>query len=147
MVFGMTGTFGPIELIVIGFEGDTFDGNVSSAMVDLVQRGLVRIIDLALVIKDSVGATHILELEELSPEIAATMAPMTAAVSGLLSEADLSDIAADLRPGTSEAVFLVEHLWATEFANAVRSAGGALLVSERIPGAVVEAARATMKEN
>jgi hypothetical protein len=65
-------------------------------------------------------------------------------VTGLLSEADLMEIAEDLAPGETEAVFLVEHLWATEFAVAVRAAGGQLLMSERIPHDVVEAARETL---
>ena len=101
---------------------------------------------LAAGIKDPDGTVHILEMQELSLEIAAAMATLTGEISGLLSEADLTDIAADLVPGTSEAVFLVEHLWATEFASAVRAAGGQLLMSERIPGDVIDAARATLIE-
>ena len=115
-------------------------------MAGLVARGLVRIIDLAAGIKDPDGTVHILEMQELSLVIAAAMATLTGEISGLLSEADLTDIAADLAPGTGEAVFLVEHLWATEFASAVRAAGGQLLMSERIPGDVIDAARTTLIE-
>jgi hypothetical protein len=72
------------------------------------------------------------------------MAILTGEVSGLLSEADLNDIADDLEPSSTEAVFLVEHLWATDFANAVREAGGTLLMSERIPHDIVQATRETL---
>jgi uncharacterized membrane protein len=144
MECNMTRAFGAMELIVIGFDGIAFDGSISAAVGDLVTRGLVRIIDLAAVIKDADGTVHILEMQELSLELAAAMASLTGEVSGLLSEADLTDIAADLAPGRAEAVVLVEHLWATQFAQAVRGAGGTLLLSERIPGAVIDAARATL---
>lgn len=140
----MSRVFGPMELIVIGFERNRFDGSISAAMEDLVTRGLVRIIDIAAVIWDSDGTVHILEIQELSLELSAAMATLTGEISRLLSEADLNDIAADLAPGTGEAGFLVEHLWASEFGAAVRAAGGQLLVFERSPGAVIDAARATL---
>jgi Family of unknown function (DUF6325) len=140
----MTRVFGPMELIVIGFQGNGFDGSISAAVADLVTRGIVRIIDLAVVIKDPDGTVHILEMQELSLELAAAMATLIGETTGLLSEADLDDIASDLAPGATEAVFLVEHLWATNFAGAVRAAGGTLLLSERIPAAVIDAARATL---
>ncbi len=140
----MTRVFGPIELMVIGFEGNNFNGSIAAALGDLVDRGVVRIIDLAVVVKDADGTAHILEMQELSVEVAAAMAMLTGEVSGLLSEADLNDIADELEPETTEAVLLVEHLWATDFAQAVRASGGTLLMSERIPGAVIDAARATM---
>jgi hypothetical protein len=140
----MDRTFGPIELIVIGFEGNNFTGEIATALGDLVARNIVRIIDLAVVVKDGDGTAHILEMQELSVEVATAMAILTGEVRGLLSEADLNDIADDLAPGTTEAVFLVEHVWATDFAQAVRKAGGMLLDSQRIPGDVVDAARATL---
>ncbi len=140
----MTRVFGPIELMVIGFEGNNFNGSIAAALGDLVDRGVVRIIDLAVVVKDADGTAHILEMQELSVEVAAAMAMLTGEVSGLLSEADLNDIADELEPETTEAVLLVEHLWATDFAQAVRASGGTLLMSERIPGVVIDAARATM---
>ncbi len=142
----MDRTFGPIELIVIGFDGNNFTGEIATALGDLVARQIVRIIDLAVVVKDADGTAHILEMQELSIEVATAMAILTGEVTGLLSEADLNDIAVDLEPGTTEAVFLVEHLWATEFAQAVRKAGGTLISSQRIPGDIVDAARATLIE-
>jgi hypothetical protein len=72
------------------------------------------------------------------------MTRLAGAITGLLSEADLNELADDMKPASTVAVFLCEHLWATQFANAVRAAGGALVLSERIPGDVVDAARATL---
>ncbi|MBC7520540.1 MAG: hypothetical protein H7268_05520 [Sandarakinorhabdus sp.] len=140
----MTQTYGPMELIVIGFEGNRFTGDITPALLDLVDRGIVRIIDLAVVVKDADGNAVILEMQELTGDVAAVLHDLAGADTGLLSQADLDDLAADLTPNTTVAAFLCEHVWATGFASAVRAAGGALVLSERIPGAVIDAARATL---
>nr|WP_310522457.1 DUF6325 family protein [Polymorphobacter sp.] len=140
----MTQTFGPMELIVLGFEGNRFTGDITPALLDLVDRNIVRIVDLAVVVKAADGSATILEMQELTPEMAAVLHDISGTVTGLLSEADLDELADDLAPGTTVAAFLCEHIWATGFATAVRAAGGTLIMSERIPGDVVDAARATL---
>ena len=86
----------------------------------------------------------ILEIQELSPEVAAAFVKLEGAVSGLLSEADLEAVAEALEPGTTAAALLFEHVWATRFADAVRAANGELVLAERIPHAVVAEARASL---
>jgi hypothetical protein len=140
----MTDTLGPMELIVLGFDGNKFTGEITPALLDLVDRGIVRIIDLAIVVKDETGEALILEMQDLTEEVATAMTRLAGEITGLLSEADLNELADDMKPNTTVAVFLCEHLWATQFATAVRAAGGALVLSERIPGDVVDAARATL---
>ena len=72
----MTGTFegtealGPTEFIVVGFAGNRFTGDIAPALAELVDSGLIRMIDLAVVSKDADGAVTILEMQELSPEVA-----------------------------------------------------------------------------
>lgn len=140
----MTDAFGPMELFVLGFEGNRFNGDITPALLDLVDRGIVRIVDLAIVVKDEQGDALILEMQEMSAEIAAAMTRLAGDITGLLSEADLMELADDMKPNSTVAVFLCEHIWATAFATAVRGAGGVLVLSERIPGDVVDAARATL---
>jgi Family of unknown function (DUF6325) len=140
----MAQTYGPMELIVLGFEGNKFTGDVTPALLDLIDRGIVRIIDLAVVVKDADGNALILEMQELTPELQGLLHDLEGAETGLLSEADLNELADDLAPSTTVAAFLCEHIWATGFASAVRAAGGALVMSERIPGAVIDAARASL---
>lgn len=140
----MAQTYGPMELIVLGFEGNRFTGDITPALVDLIERGIVRIIDLAVVVKDGDGSATILEMQELTPELMALLHDLDGAEAGLLSEADLNELAEDLAPNTTVAAFLCEHIWATGFASAVRAAGGGLLMSERIPGAVIDAARTSL---
>lgn len=137
----MTAPTGPMELIVLGFDGNNFTGEITPALLDLVDRGIVRIVDLAIVIKKADGETMILEMQDLSAEVAAAMVRLAGSISGLMSEADLLELAEDMVPNSTVAVFLCEHLWATRFATAVRSAGGTLVMSERIPGDVIDAAR------
>lgn len=133
-----------MELIVLGFDGNRFTGDMTPALVDLVERGIVRIIDLAVVSKDADGNAAILEIQELTGELAGALHDLSGSTTGLLSEADLDELSKDLKPNSTIAALLVEHLWATGFAAAVRAAGGQLVMSERIPGDVVDAALATL---
>ena len=137
-------SIGPVEYMVVHFTGNRFTGAIAPALADLVDRGLVRIIDLAVVSKDTAGTATILEMQELSPEVAAAFVNLEGSVSGLLSEEDLNAVAEALEPGSTAAAILFEHVWASRFTEAVRAANGTLVLSERIPHAVVAEARASL---
>lgn len=141
----MTAPIGPVEFLLLGFDGNQFTGAIASAITDLVDRGLVRLLDLAVVMKDASGDATILEMQELPDDVADALRALTGDVRGLMSEADLMDIATSLEPSSTVAALLVEHVWSMRFADAVRAAGGELLLSERIPGAVVDQARETLR--
>ena len=140
----MSEPIGPVEFLIIGFAGNQFNGDIAPALVEMVEAGTVRIIDLAVVSKDGEGNATIFEMQELSPDVADALIALTGEVSGLLSEEDLLGVAEDLAPNSTAAAILVEHIWATRFAQAVRAAKGDLLLSERIPGAVIDEVRATL---
>jgi Family of unknown function (DUF6325) len=133
---------GPVEYIVIHFTGDRFTGDIVPALTDLLDQGLVRLIDIAVISKDPAGSVSILETQELKPEVAAAFLRLTGEPSGLLSEADLAELGDAIEPGTTAAALLFEHVWATRFALAVRAAKGELMLSERIPPAVMAEAQA-----
>jgi uncharacterized membrane protein len=135
---------GPVELVILGFAENRFTGEIAATLMDLVDRGLVRIIDLVVVVKGEDGGASILEMQEYSYELTEAMVALTGDVIGLLSEADIQDIASTIDPGSTVAVLLYEHVWATEFALAVRAAGGELLMSQRVPHDLVDAARDTL---
>lgn len=137
-------TTGPVEFMLFGFEGNYFDGSISVALADLVDDGLIRIIDLAVISKDAAGNASILEMQELTPEVGEAMIALTGDISGLLSEADLMEIADSLEPNTTTAALLYESIFARRLADSIRRAKGELIMSERIPGDVVEAARQTL---
>lgn len=140
----MQGDMGPVEFILLGFEGNRFNGDIAPAISELVDKGLVRLIDVAVVMKDAEGEIQILEMQELDEDVAHAVRTLAGEVRGLMSEADLMEVGESLTPSSTVAALLVEHLWATRFADAVRAAGGELLVSERIAGHLVDQARATL---
>lgn len=133
---------GPVEFLILTFPGNPFAGDIAPAIDELLRTGQVRIIDMAVVSKDADDTVTILEAQELSPEVAAAFEKLGITDSGLLSEADLDEVAISLAPGSAAAALLIEHVWATRFALAVRSAKGELVLAERIPPEIVAEARA-----
>jgi hypothetical protein len=130
----------PVEYIVLEFPGNQFNGDVVPALSDLIERGIVRIVDLLFVAKDAEGEVAWFELQELGPDVAAAFGSLVGDGGGLVSEADIDVVAADLANETSAAVIVWEDAWAERFADAVRGSAGQVLAHERIPSEVVEAA-------
>jgi hypothetical protein len=132
-------SFGPIEMLVVKFPGNQFRGEIAPALAELVETGTIRVIDLVFIKKDADGTLTSIELADLDPEAAADYAPAVEDVSGLLSEDDIRELGALLDDNSSAGLLLFENTWATRFADAVRNAKGEVLLSERIPRAVIEA--------
>ncbi len=124
---------GPIDYIVMEWSGEEpVTGEVMPALVDLVDRGLVRILDIAVIIKDADGSVTTGDLVEIA-ERDAGFAEFDGASSGLLGPDDLEEAAAALEPGTVAAVLVWENRWAAPVAAALRRSGGQLVASGRIP--------------
>jgi uncharacterized membrane protein len=136
--------FGPVEYIVIHFDTDHFGAGIATALDELVEKGFVRLIDVAAVTRAPDGELAILETQELGPEVAAAFERLTGERSPLLSEADLRELGEALEPGSAAAAFLFEHVWATRFAEAVRAVDGRLVVAERIPHQVIAEAQSQL---
>jgi hypothetical protein len=122
---------GPVDYVLVEWPGRQPNGEALPHLVDLVDRGLIRILDLAFIAKDEDGAVAGLELSELGdvPELAV----FEGASAGLLQEDDVTAAADVLEPGTSAALLVYENAWAAPFAAAVRRSGGELVASGRIP--------------
>ena len=123
---------GPIDYIVVEWPGRQPTGEAAPILIDLVDRGLIRIIDLAFMRKAEDGSIETLELEAMAEEVA-KFADLLGANSDLLTDADLAEAAGALDPGTSAAVLVYENRWAAPFAAAVRHSGGQLVANGRIP--------------
>ena len=130
---------GPVDYILVEWPGRQPNGEVAPHLVDLVDRGLIRILDLAFVTKEEDGTVAGIELADLG-DGAAELEVFEGASSGLLSDDDLTQAAAALEPGTSAALLVFENSWAAPFAAAVRNSGGQLVASGRIPIQAVLAA-------
>jgi uncharacterized membrane protein len=129
---------GPIELLVVKFPGNRFSGEIAPALEDLVDKGLIRIIDLIFVIKDEYGNVRALEMTELDEDVYAALDPFVDDVAGVLTEEDVRHLSAALEPNSSAGIMLFENTWAARFAEAVRNANGELVLNERIPRAVID---------
>lgn len=142
----MTQALGPVEFLVAAFEGNRFKGEIVPALNDLIDQGLIRIIDLAVISKDLSGNVTIFEAGELKDDVAQALAKLNCEFAGMLSEEDLRLTAEDLPNNSTAAAMLFENVWATRFAQAIRNADGQLLVNVRIPNDVVETVRQSFIE-
>lgn len=143
----MTATLGPVEYLVVTFEGNRFKGEIVSALNDLLDNGLIRIIDLAVISKDEPGHITIFEASEMKGDVARALAELDCEFAGILSEADLLLAAADLPNNCTAAAMLFENVWAKRFAQAIRDADGEVLMNVRIPNNVVEMVRRSFIES
>jgi len=130
---------GPIDYLLVEWPGRQPKGEAMPHLIDLVDRGLIRIIDLAFIAKGEDGSVAGVELADLGGEVA-ELAVFEGASSGLLTEDDIGEAGGALEPGTSAALLVYENLWAAPFASAVRRSGGQLVASGRIPVQAVLAA-------
>ena len=131
---------GPIDYVVLEWQGELpATGEVQPLLLDLVDRGIVRILDIAFVTKDPDGSVVALDVGDLK-QVAAAFADFEGASSGLLGFEDLQEAAAALEPGTSAAVLVWENRWAAPVAAALRRSGGQLVASGRIPVQAILAA-------
>jgi Family of unknown function (DUF6325) len=131
---------GPIDYVVLEWPGAYPDaGEVQPLLLDLVDRGVIRILDIAFLTKDQDGSVSAVEVGDLK-QVAAAFAEFEGASSGLLGFEDLQEVAAALEPDTSAAVLVWENRWAAPVAAALRRSGGQLVASGRLPVQAILAA-------
>ena len=124
---------GPVDYIVVEFPGSKFSGEIAPALRDLVERGLVRVLDLLVLKKDEDGTIEAFELSDLEDTEIGELRRHEGELAMLLSEDDVKAVAAAIEPGTTAGVLVWENSWAAPFASAVRHSGGQLVASGRIP--------------
>jgi hypothetical protein len=124
---------GPVDWIVVEFPGSRFNGQIAPALLDLVRRDLVRVLDLLVLKKDADGSLEAFELSDLEEGEIGELRTYESELAMLLSEEDVTSLAAAIEPGSSAAVLIWENIWAAPFASAVRRSGGQLVASGRIP--------------
>jgi hypothetical protein len=124
---------GPIDYVVLGWPGGVpkGDGTVVRMIIDLVDRGIIRVLDVAFAAKDENGEITALDLSHLGPDNA--FAEFDGASSGLLDFEDVVQAGEAMEPGTAAAILVWENKWAAPVAVAMRESGGLLLDSGRIP--------------
>jgi hypothetical protein len=131
---------GPIDYIVVEFPGSRMTGGMFPLLVDLVDRGLIRILDLAFVRKEDDGSVVGLELKDLDGDGELDLSVFEGATSGLLGEDDIQEAGDILQSGSSAGILVYENVWAAPLAREIRLSGGQLAASGRIPVQAVLAA-------
>jgi Family of unknown function (DUF6325) len=138
---------GPVDWIVVEFPGSKFNGQIAPALLDLVKRDLIRVLDLLVLKKDDDGSLEAFELSDLDQGEIGDLRTYESELAMLLSEEDVTSLAAAIEPGSSAGVLVWENTWAAPFASAVRRSGGQLVASGRIPiQALLAAIEADEKE-
>jgi Family of unknown function (DUF6325) len=130
---------GPIDYLLIEWPGKQPTGEAAPHLVDLVDRGLIRVLDLVFIRKDEDGSVAGVEISEVGGQVA-EMKVFEGASSGLLTDEDAVEAGQALEPGTSAALLVYENRWAAPLAAALRRSGGQLVASGRIPVQAVIAA-------
>jgi Family of unknown function (DUF6325) len=124
---------GPVDYIVVEFPGSNFNGEIAPALRDLVDRGIVRVLDLLVLKKEQDGSIEAFELSDLEDTEIGELRRHERDLAMLLSEDDVKAVAAAIEPGTTASVLVWENSWAAPFASAVRHSGGQLVANGRIP--------------
>ena len=126
-------TMGPVDYMVVEFPGNRMTGEGLPLLIDLVDRGIIRILDFAFVMKELDGSVHAVAISDFDGDGELDLAMFEGVSSGLLDEEDLGEAGGVLEPGSSAGVLVYENVWAAPFATALRRGGGQLVASGRIP--------------
>lgn len=124
---------GPVEFLAISFAGNDFRGEIIPAMRDLVDQGIVRIVDLVFIRKDEDGHVTLTELEDLDDAVGDDFDPLVDRVTGLVAEEDVNLFATAMADDSSAAVVLLEYLWAIPLRDAIMRANGKLVANGHVP--------------
>jgi len=134
---------GTIDWIVLEFPETKMTGEIAPIIKDLVDRKLVRVLDLLFITRDLQGGFEVFEASDMEEGEIGELRSYERELAMLLSEQDVLDLVETIEPGSSAAVLVWENLWSAPFGSAVRHAGGQLVASGRIPiQAVIAAAEA-----
>jgi uncharacterized membrane protein len=123
---------GPVDLVLLGFPGNEFTGEIAPALRDLVSSGTVRILDLVFITKDADGNVAALELSDLG-DAGGKFEDIDGEINELLTDEDVEAAGEELEPDSSAALLMFENTWAGRLATAIREANGEVVAYERIP--------------
>lgn len=124
---------GPVDVVVIGYPaGAPATGEAIPILLDLVDRGIIRVLDALLVRKEADGTFSGFDLADLDADTAGDLTVFAGATSGLLDDDDVAATAAEIEPGSAAVMIVYENKWAAHFIAAVRRNGGELIAQQRI---------------
>ena len=126
-------TLGPLEYLVIGFDGDRFDGSIASEIEKVVDKGIIRLVDVVFITRDANGESVIVELSNTDDPRFVRFTPLLVEIKALFTPEDLQEIADSLPLGSSGLALLFEHRWAEDLKDAIGASGGFLVRRDVVP--------------
>ena len=128
--------FAPVDVYIIGFPGNRFSGEIVPAILEQVNRGVIRVLDVLFVTKDADGVIGVLSIEDLGPEGAAFV-DLEVSSSGALNDEDADEVAEDLPLNSSALLIAYENTWMHDLVGAFARADAVVIDQIRIPAEVV----------
>jgi Family of unknown function (DUF6325) len=129
-----TDELGPIDIVVIAYPADApMTGEAVPIVMDLIERGIIRVLDVLFVMQNEDGTFSGFEAKDLEADRIGDLKVFEGATSGLLGEEDVSTASQALEPGSAAVMIVYENRWAAPFAAAVRRNGGVVIDNQRIP--------------
>ena len=132
-------TLGPLEYLVVGFEGNRFTGQVLSELRAAREKGIIRVVDLFVLKKDENGDVTSIELSDLSGEEAEQFGSLAGDIMGLLAPEDIEQTAAYIPNNSAAGLLLFEHTWAIGLKEAIKKAGGVAVAGGLVAPEVLQA--------
>ncbi len=129
---------GPVDVYIIGFPGNQFTGRIAPAIVELIDQGIIRVLDVLFVIKDAEGSITALEMADFTGDQPSFM-EIDIAQPGALGIDDAEEISEDLPPNSSALLIALENVWAAKLAAEFKAADAVVIDYIRIPVDVAEA--------
>lgn len=123
---------GPIDYIIVGFEGNKFDGSILSALGDAIEKGVIDVLALAIVIKDENGEVSELDLANLGDAVAIQFVEKYKPEKKQITDDDIAEVSDLLENNTAAGLLVVEHIWAKPLKKAIIDANGVLVAEGRI---------------
>lgn len=130
---------GPVDVYIIGFPGNQFTGRIAPAIVELIDNGTIRVLDILFVIKDGEGNVTAVEMSDLDPATGPSFMSIDIAQPGALGQDDAEEISDDLPNNSSALLVAFENVWAAKLTGALQAADAYVIDHVRIPADVAEA--------
>ena len=139
-------TMGPVDYLIVRFVGNKFSGKIVPELADLEKRGIIRIIDLVMVIKDSNGKLFVTEAKDLQGDAGRAFQQIAKNTQEWFYQGDIETIASTLPNNSSAALLLYENVWAIKFKEALRDAEAEVIDMGRIAPEIIAEAEKMMNK-